>query len=44
MLSIDPDFEQPEVGRVKIEGTVVVTRNGPEGLGDLGRQWTIADS
>ena len=43
VLSIETDFEHPEVGRVKIEDTVVVTPNGPEGLGDLGRQWTIAE-
>jgi Xaa-Pro aminopeptidase len=43
VLSIETDFEHPEVGRVKIEDTVVVTPNGPEGLGDLGRQWTIVD-
>ncbi len=41
VLSIETDFEHPEVGRVKIEDTVVVTPNGPEGLGDLGRTWTI---
>jgi len=28
---------------VKIEDTLVVTPNGPEGLGDLGRTWTIVD-
>ena len=43
VLSIETDFEHPEVGRVKIEDTVVVTPNGPEGLGDLGRQWTLVD-
>lgn len=42
VLSIETDFEHPDVGRVKIEDTVVVTPNGPEGLGDLGRNWTIA--
>ena len=43
VISIETDFEHPEVGRVKIEDTVVVTRDGPEGLGDLGRTWTIVD-
>ena len=43
VLSIETDFEHPEVGRVKIEDTVVVTPNGPEGLGDLGRTWTLVD-
>ena len=43
VLSIETDFEHPEVGRVKVEDTVVVTPQGPEGLGDLGRQWTIAE-
>jgi hypothetical protein len=43
VLSIGTDFEHPEVGPVKIEDTVVVTPAGPEGLGDLGRQWTIVD-
>lgn len=43
VLSIETDFEHPEVGRVKIEDTVVVTPHGPEGLGDLGRTWTIVD-
>lgn len=43
VISIETDFEHLDVGRVKIEDTVVVTPNGPEGLGDLGRQWTIAE-
>jgi Xaa-Pro aminopeptidase len=43
VLSIETDFEHPEVGRVKVEDTVVVTPTGPEGLGDLGRHWTIVD-
>jgi len=43
VLSIETDFEHPEVGRVKIEDTVVVTPHGPEGLGDLGRPWTVVD-
>ena len=30
-----------DIGRVKVEDTVAVTPNGPEGLGDLGRTWTI---
>ncbi len=41
--SIETDFVHPQVGRVKVEDTVVVTPNGPEGLGDLGRQWTIVE-
>jgi len=36
-------IEHLEVGRVKIEDTVVVTPHGPEGLGDLGRPWTVVD-
>ncbi len=43
VLSIETDFEHPEVGRVKIEDTVAVTPDGAEGLGDLGRTWTIVD-
>jgi Xaa-Pro aminopeptidase len=42
-LSIETHCEHPEVGRVKVEDTVGVTSNGPEGLGDLGRQWTMVD-
>jgi len=43
VLSIETDFEHFEVGRVKIEDTVVVTSNGTEGLGDTGRNWTIVE-
>ncbi len=43
VLSIETDFEHAEVGRVKIEATVVVSPNGSEGLGDFGRQWTFVD-
>ncbi len=43
VLSIETDFEHAEVGRVKIEDTVVVTPHGSEGLGDLGRTWTMVD-
>ena len=43
VLSIETDFEHCEVGRVKIEDTVVVTSNGTEGLGDTGRNWTIVE-
>jgi len=28
---------------VKIEDIVVVTPDGPQGLGDTGRRWTIAE-
>ena len=43
VFSIETEFEYPDVGCVKVEDTVVVTPNGPEGLGDLGRQWTLVD-
>ena len=43
VLSIETDFEHSEVGRVKVEDTVVVTPAGAEGLGDLGREWTIVE-
>lgn len=43
VLSIETDFEHPQVGRVKIEDTVVVTRHGHEGLGDAARHWTVVD-
>ena len=43
VLPIETDFEHPEVGRVKIEETVVLTPCGAEGPGDLGGTWTIGD-
>ncbi len=41
VLSIETDFIHPQVGHVKIEDAVVVTRTGCEGLGDLGRDWHV---
>lgn len=41
VLSIETEFLHPEVGHVKIEDAVVVTPDGCEGLGDLGREWQI---
>jgi len=41
VLSVETEFLHPEVGHVKIEDAVVVTPEGCEGLGDLGREWQI---
>ena len=41
VLSIETEFIHPAVGHVKIEDAVAVTENGCEGLGDLGRDWTV---
>ncbi|TFG82059.1 MAG: aminopeptidase P family protein, partial [Spirochaetales bacterium] len=41
VLSIETDFIHPLAGHVKIEDAVAVTASGCEGLGDLGRDWTI---
>jgi Xaa-Pro aminopeptidase len=43
VLSVETDFLHPEVGHVKIEDAVIVTDEGCEGLGDLGREWQIVD-
>lgn len=41
VLSVETEFRHPEVGHLKIEDAVVVTPDGCEGLGDLGREWQI---
>jgi Xaa-Pro dipeptidase len=41
VLSIETDFIHPDVGHVKIADAVVVTENGCDGLGDLGRDWHV---
>lgn len=41
VLSIETEFIHPEVGHVKIEDAVTVTKSGCEGLGDLGREWHV---
>jgi len=42
VLSIETEFRHPDVGHIKIEDSVVVTRDGCEGLGDVDRDWCIA--
>jgi Xaa-Pro aminopeptidase len=42
VLSIETTLQHPRRGFVKLEDTVVVTRDGCEGLGDAGRGWTRA--
>jgi len=41
VLSIETEYHHPEVGHLKIEDVVVVTSNGGEGYGDLGRETVI---
>jgi Xaa-Pro aminopeptidase len=41
VLSVETDFLHPDVGHLKIEDSVVVTADGCEGMGDLGREWHI---
>jgi Xaa-Pro aminopeptidase len=40
VLSIETELKHPEVGFVKLEDTIVVTRGGWQALGDAGRDWT----
>ncbi|HEV2439996.1 MAG TPA: M24 family metallopeptidase [bacterium] len=42
VLSIETEFRHPDVGHIKIEDSVVVTRDGCEGLGDVDRDWCVA--
>jgi Xaa-Pro aminopeptidase len=42
VLSIETEVRHPDVGHIKIEDSVVVTRDGCEGLGDVDRDWCIA--
>jgi len=44
VLSIETDMKNPEVGFVKLEDTIVVTRDGWEAYGDSGRDWTMGGS
>ena len=39
VLSIETELKNPEVGYVKLEDAVVVTRDGWEALGDSARDW-----
>jgi Xaa-Pro aminopeptidase len=41
VLSIETEFRHPDVGHIKIEDSVVVTRDGCEGLGDVDREWCV---
>jgi Xaa-Pro aminopeptidase len=41
VMSIETQYQHPEVGDVKIEDMVVVTANGCETLGHSGREWQI---
>jgi len=43
VLSIETDVEDPQVGFVKLEDTIVVTKDGHEAYGDKGRDWTVVD-
>ena len=43
VLSIETDLKNPEVGFVKLEDTVVVTKEGWEAYGDRGRDWTVVE-
>ena len=43
VLSIETELKNPEVGFVKLEDTIAVTRDGFEALGDRGRDWIEAD-
>lgn len=42
VVSIETTMPHPERGFIKLEDTVLVTDDGWEGLGDIGRDWTIA--
>jgi Xaa-Pro aminopeptidase len=41
VLSIETEVRHPDVGHIKIEDSVVVTRDGCEGLGDVDRDWCV---
>ncbi len=41
ILSLETEFLHPEIGHVKIEDTLVITSNGAEGLGDIGRELQV---
>ncbi len=43
VLSIETDLKNKEVGFVKLEDTVVVTKDGWEAYGDKGRDWVIVE-
>ena len=42
VISIETTMAHPKRGFVKLEDTVVVTQEGCEGLGDIGRGWYSA--
>jgi Xaa-Pro aminopeptidase len=39
VISIETGIKHPEVGFVKLEDTVAVTKTGWEAYGDWGRDW-----
>jgi Xaa-Pro aminopeptidase len=41
VLSLETEFLHPEVGHIKIEDTIVITPDGAQGLGDLGRELQV---
>jgi len=43
VLSIETEAKNPEVGYIKLEDTIVATRDGWEALGDAARDWTEVD-
>jgi Xaa-Pro aminopeptidase len=43
VLSIEMEFRYPEVGHVKIEDMVVITKTGNEVLGPEGKDWFISN-
>ena len=42
VISIETTMEHPKRGFIKLEDTVLVTKNGYEALGDGGRGWNKA--
>jgi Xaa-Pro aminopeptidase len=44
VLSIETELKHPTIGFVKLEDTVVVTRDGHEALGDAARDWVEVDA
>lgn len=44
VLSLETELKHPTIGFVKLEDTVVVTRDGHEALGDAARDWVEVDA
>jgi Xaa-Pro aminopeptidase len=42
VISIETDLKHPDVGLIKLEDTVAVTKDGCEGYGDGARDWVVA--